>query len=99
MKVHRIELTEAPRDKAHMFYEGEKLGNASPHPLFTSARRLLASGRAQPGDRIETWRGGGMCLAGPIEAAAKLTVNSAGRFMLHRPFRWMPLRRDGMSPE
>ena|SRR6476659_5167495 len=59
--------------------------------LFKEARRLLAEGIAEPGDRIETWRGNTLCLSGPVWAAAKLTVdeegsNGAPRFKLWKPF-------------
>lgn len=59
--------------------------------LFREARRLLAEGIAKPEDRIETWRGDVMSMAGPVWAAAKLTVTeetSSGtpRFAIWRPF-------------
>jgi hypothetical protein len=38
---------------------------------------------ASPEDRIETWRGKTMCMAGPIGKMAKLTVNG-DRFQLYR---------------
>jgi hypothetical protein len=65
--------------------------------LFREARRLLTEGTALPEDRIETWRGDVMSMAGPVWAAAKLTVDeSAGsgtpRFAIWRPF---PVRRFG----
>jgi hypothetical protein len=59
--------------------------------IFKEARRLLAEGIAEPEDRIETWRGDVMSMAGPVWAAAKLTVKeetSSGtpRFAIWRPF-------------
>ena len=79
---HRIELTAASRDRASMRYRGEVIGE-SREPLFAAARYLLAKGLASPEDRIETWRGKTMCLAGPVGAAAKLTVNGY-RFQRYR---------------
>jgi hypothetical protein len=59
--------------------------------LFKEARRLLAEGIARPEDRIETWRGDVMSMAGPVWAAAKLTVqeettDGKPRFALWKPF-------------
>jgi hypothetical protein len=59
--------------------------------LFREARRLLAEGIAKPEDRIETWRADVMSMAGPVWAAAKLTVDEEGssgvpRIKLWRPF-------------
>jgi hypothetical protein len=56
--------------------------------LFREARRLLAESIAKPEDRIETWRGDVMSMAGPVWAAAKLTVDERGtpRFRLWEPF-------------
>jgi hypothetical protein len=59
--------------------------------LFKEARRLLAEGTAKPEDRIETWRGDVMSMAGPVWAAAKLTVDEerssgAPTFKLWKPF-------------
>jgi hypothetical protein len=59
--------------------------------LFKEARRLLAEGIADPEDRIETWRGDVMSMAGPVWAAAKLTVHEETtdgkpRFALWKPF-------------
>jgi hypothetical protein len=58
--------------------------------LFREARKLLAEGIAEPEDRIETWRGDVMSMAGPVWAAAKLSVNEGTpdgrpRFVLYRP--------------
>jgi hypothetical protein len=59
--------------------------------LFKEARRLLAEGIAKPEDRIETWRGDVMSMAGPVWAAAKLTVleneskDGRPRFAMYRP--------------
>jgi|SRR6478736_10420026 len=63
--------------------------------LFKEARRLLAEGIAEAGDRIETWRGETLCLSGPVWAAAKLTVDEEGgngtpRFAIWRPFKARP---------
>jgi hypothetical protein len=86
VKTHRIDLTDAPEDKAKMSYSGRDLG-LSRQPLFAAARKLLAEGLAEPDDRIETWRGETKCLSGPVWAAAKLSVD-AGRpaFTRWRPF-------------
>jgi hypothetical protein len=59
--------------------------------LFREARRLLATGIAKPEDRIETWRGDVMSMAGPVWAAAKLTVHEETtdgkpRFAIWKPF-------------
>jgi hypothetical protein len=58
--------------------------------LFAEARRLLAAGEAQPDDRIETWRNGTLCMAGPVWAAAKLTVYQSCGDGRPRFARWMP---------
>jgi hypothetical protein len=39
--------------------------------IYDAARRLLASGEAQPEDRIESYRGEQMCLHGTVGSAAK----------------------------
>jgi hypothetical protein len=59
--------------------------------LFKEARRLLTEGVAKPEDRIETWRGDVMSMAGPVWAAAKLTVHEEPtdgkpRFAIWKPF-------------
>jgi hypothetical protein len=59
--------------------------------LFKEARRILAEGIAKPEDRIETWRGDVMSMAGPVWAAAKLTIHEETtdgkpRFAIWRPF-------------
>jgi hypothetical protein len=86
VKIHRIDLSPAADDKAEMSYSGQYLG-LSRQPLFAAARKLLAEGLAEPGDRIETWRGNTKCLSGPVWAAARLSVDS-GRpaFTRWRPF-------------
>jgi hypothetical protein len=60
--------------------------------LFAEARRLLAAGEAQPDDRIETWRNGTLCMAGPVWAAAKLRVveTTGNGTRTPRFARWMP---------
>jgi hypothetical protein len=65
-----------------MHYRGEVIGE-SREPLLAAARYFLAKGLASPEDRIETWHGKTMCLAGPVGAAAKLTVNGY-RFQRYR---------------
>jgi hypothetical protein len=82
MTALRIDLTAASHDRATMHYRGEVIGE-SREPLFAAARYLLAKGLASPEDRIETWRGKTMCLAGPVGAAAKLTV-AGDRFQRYR---------------
>jgi hypothetical protein len=59
--------------------------------IFKEARRLLKDGTAKPEDRIETWRGDVMSMAGPVWAAAKLTVHEETtdgkpRFAFWKPF-------------
>src|SRR3954468_18940588 len=85
MKTHRIDLSPAAEDKAKMSYSGRDLG-LSRQPLFAAARKLLAEGLAEPNDRIETGRGNTKCLAGPIWAAARLSVDAG----VPRLTRWRP---------
>jgi len=80
--VEICELAAASRDRATMHYRGEVIGE-SREPLLAAARYFLAKGLASPEDRIETWHGKTMCLAGPVGAAAKLTVNGY-RFQRYR---------------
>jgi hypothetical protein len=59
--------------------------------LFKEARRILAEGIAKPEDRLETWRADVMSMAGPVWAAAKLTVREetatgTPRLAIWRPF-------------
>jgi hypothetical protein len=77
-----------------MAYKGHLLG-VSKTPLFSAARKLLQLELAKPEDRIETYRDNILSMAGPVWAAAKLTVDeSAGngtpRFAIWKPF---PSRR------
>jgi hypothetical protein len=58
--------------------------------LFKEARRLLTEGVAKPEDRIETWRGDVMSMAGPVWAAAKLTVDEEGSSGIPRIKLWKP---------
>jgi hypothetical protein len=39
--------------------------------IYDAARRLLASGEAQPEDRIESYRGDQKCLQGTVGSAAQ----------------------------
>jgi hypothetical protein len=60
-------------------------------PLFSAARKLLQLDMAKPEDRIETYRDNIKSLAGPVWAAAKLTVDEerssgAPTFKLWKPF-------------
>ena len=97
--THRIDLTPAFRQKpdktytgqgmAFMSYQGQPIGE-SKQPLFAAARWLLANGRALPGDRVQTYRSGVLCMTGPVDVAAGLTVlepDSGGlRFARYKPF-------------
>lgn len=56
-----------------MRYRGEIIGESG-QPLFAAARYLLKAGKATSADRIETYRGETLCLAGQVGKAAKLTV-------------------------
>ncbi len=89
MAIHRVDLEPAgiPHDQAVMTLtcQDEFLG-ISHQPLYDAARELLQMGIACEADRIETWRGDTMCLAGPVWAAAKLTVwRSTLEVRLHTP--------------
>jgi hypothetical protein len=87
MVTYRIDLEPADQDKARMSWIGADLGT-SRQPLFKAARMFLLGG-ADPEDRIETWRGNTLCLAGPVWAAAKLTVEDGDgcpRFTRWKPF-------------
>jgi hypothetical protein len=73
-----------------MAYKGHLLG-VSRTPLFSAARKLLQLELAQPEDRIETYRDNILSMAGPVWAAAKLTVDEerssgAPTFRLWKPF-------------
>jgi hypothetical protein len=83
-----------------MRYRGEIIGE-SQQPLFDGARYLLAHGLASPNDRIETYRGKTMCLAGPVWAAAKLSVSDGvmgPRFVLFRKFPGPPPHEMSDAP-
>src|SRR4029453_6344994 len=56
--THRIDLKppEKGYGRTHMFYRGQHIGH-SDSPIFAAARWLLANGMAEPGDRVETYRG------------------------------------------
>lgn len=87
MAIHRVDLEPAviPIDQAVMTYQGEFVG-ISHQPLYDAARELLQMGIACEADRIETWRGNTMCLAGPVWAAAKLAVKRSNL----RVYRYVP---------
>jgi hypothetical protein len=75
MMTHKVHLTRTNlAGKCAMTHNGQSLG-VSKTPLFSAARKLLQLDLAKPEDRIETYRDGIMSMAGPIWAAAKLTVD------------------------
>jgi hypothetical protein len=45
--------------------------------IYKAARELLKSGKAQPSDIIETWRGSMLCLSGVIGTLAKWRVQES----------------------
>jgi hypothetical protein len=79
MIAHRIDLRPdlRPGGKKHgrtpMVYLGEVIGSSN-DPEYAAARWLLDNGRAQPEDRLETYRGEMFCMAGIVGKLAKLTV-------------------------
>src|SRR4051794_40980760 len=95
MKTHKVHLVRTNKGgKCRMAYNGRLLG-VSKTPLFSAARKLLQLELAQPEDRIEAYRDNILSMAGPVGAAARLTVDeSAGsgtpRFAIWKPF---PSRR------
>jgi hypothetical protein len=96
--THRIHLVPAKQaDSALMFYKDALIGRPTRVPLCAAAPWLLANGVADPADRIETYRNGVLCLAAPIAAAAKLTVQDAKgppRFARWQPSsRWLDERK------
>lgn len=91
MKTHKVHLTRTNlAGKCAMTYDGLSLG-MSKTPLFSAARRLLQWRMAKPEDRIETYRDNILSMAGPVLAAAKLTVHEETtdgkpRFAIWKPF-------------
>jgi hypothetical protein len=73
--THRIDLKppEKGYGRTHMFYRGQHIGH-SDSPIFAAARWLLANGMAEPGDRVETYRGETLCMSGKAGGLAKWTV-------------------------
>ncbi len=92
MTIHRIDLIEAPKGRATMAYRGETIGT-SRQPLFSAARWLIDNDLAEPGDRIETWRGSMRCMSAAVGVAAGLTVKEpdAGGIEVAR---WTPHPRS-----
>jgi hypothetical protein len=90
MMTHKVHLTRTNlAGKCAMTHNGQSLG-VSKTPLFSAARKLLQLDLAKPEDRIETYRDGIMSMAGPVWAAAKLSVNEGTpdgrpRFVMYRP--------------
>jgi len=88
--------------KAHgplaMLYCGVVIGS-SRQPIYDAARYLLDSDRAEPGDRVETWRGEVLCMSGVAGDLAKRTVveNDHGNpaFQLRR---WKAFSADTVAP-
>jgi len=52
----------------------EELAIGTGAVVCQAARRLIERGH-DPGERLEAWRGGTMCLSGTIGGFARLTVN------------------------
>jgi hypothetical protein len=97
MMTHKVHLTRTNlAGKCAMTHNGQSLG-VSKTPLFSAARKLLQLDLAQPEDRIETYRDNILSMAGPVWAAAKLTVHEETtdgkpRFAIWKPF---PAMRSG----
>jgi hypothetical protein len=80
-----------------MFYRGQHIGH-SDSPIFAAARWLLANGMAEPGDRVETYRGETLCMSGKAGGLAKWTVceNAHGNPSLQL-VRWKPFPASGVG--
>jgi hypothetical protein len=65
-------------------FEGLELACGTGAVCCQAARALQAMGHT---GRVEFWRGDMLCLAGPLDAFAELTVSEVGspRFVAYRP--------------
>ena len=74
-----------------MLYNGKRIG-ASDQPEYAAARWLLANNAALPEDRLETYRGGMLCMSGIVGKLAEWTVeetkhgNPTFKLRPYRPF-------------
>jgi hypothetical protein len=92
MKVHRIDLVAVKHGAARMFYNGQSLG-VSHEPILSASRKLLALGRASPGDKIETYRGETPVCHSTVGAAAALTIVEDGRGIRFQKYSLPTLKR------
>jgi hypothetical protein len=104
---HRIDLTPARRQDDHGRWRGHGAAFASylgkvigefKHPLCQSARWLLDNGRAEPSDRISTFRDGVPALSGNVGAMAKLTVRENEKLSPHF-VKWEPMPDSAVGVE
>jgi hypothetical protein len=82
-----------------MCYRGQLIGRAHP-PIFAAARWLLANGKADPGDRVEAYRGDTLCGSGKAGELAKWTVreNDHGNPSMQL-VRWKPFPSTRTRPK